>query len=116
MLRLVTDNDFDERIVSGLLSRRPALDIIHVRDVGLRTAKDPAILAWAAEQRRILLTHDRQTMPDHAYERVRASLLMPGVFVVDKSGNSGTIIDELLMADEITEPADWTNQVEFFPL
>ena len=38
----------------------PTLDIVRVQDVGLRTASDPDILAWAASEGRILLTHDRK--------------------------------------------------------
>ncbi|HZU34558.1 MAG TPA: DUF5615 family PIN-like protein [Gemmataceae bacterium] len=71
MLRFVTDNDFNEDIVTALLAERPGLDLVRIRDVGLRNAADPDSLAWAASAGRIVLTHDRKTMPDFAYQRVR---------------------------------------------
>jgi predicted nuclease of predicted toxin-antitoxin system len=74
MLRLLADQNFNEDIISGLLDRRPDLDVIHARDVGLQTAKDPGLLAWAAQEDRILLTHDHKTVPDFAYDRVRAGV------------------------------------------
>jgi hypothetical protein len=40
------------------------------------------VLAWAAEQQRILLTHDVATITAFAYERVRTGKSMPGVFEV----------------------------------
>src|SRR2546428_359487 len=69
MLRLATDANFNGRVHKGLLRRAPDLDIVRVEDVGLRTAADPDILAWTASENRILLTHDRDTMPGFAYER-----------------------------------------------
>jgi predicted nuclease of predicted toxin-antitoxin system len=72
MLRLVADENFNGDILRGLLLRQPDLDIVRVQDVGLIEAEDPEILAWAAENDRIVLTHDQATMGNHAYERVAA--------------------------------------------
>jgi predicted nuclease of predicted toxin-antitoxin system len=72
MLRLVSDENFNGDIVRGLLLRQPALDLHRVQDVGLEEADDPTILAWAAANNRIVVTHDQATMPDFAYARVGA--------------------------------------------
>ena len=63
MLRLLADENFNGDVVRGLLLRQPNLDIVCVQDVGLAGADDSDILAWAAENDRIVLTHDRATMP-----------------------------------------------------
>ncbi|MBM4093944.1 MAG: hypothetical protein FJ276_31735, partial [Planctomycetes bacterium] len=70
MLRLLADENFNGDIVRGLLLRQPDIDIVRVQDVELAGAGDPDILAWAAENDRVVLTHDRATMPSHAHERV----------------------------------------------
>ena len=62
MLLLAADENFDNDIVRGLLRRRPDIDIVRVQDVGLSGASDPIILEWAAEQQRLLLTHDVATI------------------------------------------------------
>lgn len=85
MLRLAADEDFDNRIVRGLLRRNRGLDIVRVQDIGLSEADDPAILEWAAREGRVLLTHDASTMTRHAYDRVRAGAPMPGVFEVPQA-------------------------------
>jgi predicted nuclease of predicted toxin-antitoxin system len=61
VLRLISDENFDGDILRGLFRRNPALDIIRVQDVGLTSATDPDVLAWAATEGRIVLTHDRTT-------------------------------------------------------
>jgi len=82
MLLLVSDENFNNDIVRGLLRRNPALDIVRVQDIGLRGEEDPVILAWAANEGRVVLTHDAATMAYFAYERVKAGLSMPGVIEV----------------------------------
>jgi len=72
MLRLLADENFNGDIVRALLLRQPDLDIVRVQDVGLAGVDDPDILAWAAGNDRIVLTHDRATLPDYAYERLAA--------------------------------------------
>jgi predicted nuclease of predicted toxin-antitoxin system len=70
VIRLLVDQNFNAHIVDGLTRRDSSLDLIHIRDVGLATALDPAVLEWAALQGRVLLTHDRRTIPGFAYARV----------------------------------------------
>ena len=48
MLRFAVDEDFDNRIVRGLLRLLPALDIVRAQDAGLIGKLDPAVLQWAA--------------------------------------------------------------------
>ena len=52
MLLLVSDENFNNDIVRGLLRRKPDLDIVRVQDVGLRGEEDPVILEWTAQEGR----------------------------------------------------------------
>ena len=82
MLRLLADENLNNRIVRALRLREPSLDLVRVQDVGLRGADDPVVLDWAASEGRIVLTHDASTMTRYAYERVEAGNPMPGVIEV----------------------------------
>ena len=62
MLRLLTDENFDQNILRGLTRRLPQLDLLSVRDVGLVSLPDPVILNWAAQEDRTIMTHDITTM------------------------------------------------------
>ena len=44
MIRLLTDENIDQRILRGLHRRLPRLDFISVRDVGLAGRPDLALL------------------------------------------------------------------------
>ena len=45
MLKLLADENFDNTIVRGLLSRNPRVDIVRVQDVELSGEDDPTVLA-----------------------------------------------------------------------
>src|SRR3954451_17563938 len=96
MLRLISDQNFNGPILRGLFRRQPDLDLVRAFDVGLASAADPELLAWAAQERRILLTHDVNTIPGFAYDRVRRGEPMPGVFPVSDTMPIGQAITELL--------------------
>jgi predicted nuclease of predicted toxin-antitoxin system len=70
MLKLLADENFDNTILRGLLRRQSDIDIIRVQDTELYGANDPTVLAWAAQENRILLTHDVATITCYAYERI----------------------------------------------
>ena len=90
--------------------------MVRVHDVGLDSTPDPDILEWAATEGRILLTHDRDTMPFFAYDRIGTGLEMPGVFLVNDLMTIGQAIDEILLAVDCFTPEECENFVRFFPL
>ncbi|MCE9531142.1 MAG: DUF5615 family PIN-like protein [Planctomycetes bacterium] len=116
MLKLVSDENFNADIIRGLYRRRPGIDLVRVQDVGMRSTPDPDILAWAAIEGRILLTHDRDTIPFWAIERVISGQTMLGVFLVQSLMPIGQAIDELILAIECLPPDECKDLVKFFPL
>ncbi len=116
MLRFAADENFNGDIVRGLLRRIPTLDIVRVQDVGLSGADDPSVLQWAADQRRIVVTHDISTLAKHASDRVVAGQPMPGVFEVRSVAPIGQAIDDLILLDECSIEGEWEGQVRFLPL
>ena len=116
MIRLLVDQNFNEHILNGLVQRAQDLDWVFARDVGLSKAPDPTLLEWAAAQDRILLTHDRQTIPRFSYERVAAGLPMPGVFLVSDQMPVGQAIYEILLVLHCLSAQECKDIVKFFPL
>jgi hypothetical protein len=116
MIRLAADENFNNNIVRGLLRRNPEIDIIRVQDAGLGGADDPVILEWAAQNNRILLTHDVATITEYAYERVANGLEMPGVFEVRRNVPLNRAIEELLLIAECSVEGEWEGQLHYLPL
>lgn len=113
---LAADEDFDNDVIRGVLRRNPEVDIVRVQDAGLSGADDPAVLAWAAREGRVLLTRDVNTMTRHAYERVRDGKPMPGLFAVGRGVPVGVAIEEILLLAELSLEGEWEGQVRYLPL
>jgi hypothetical protein len=116
MLRLLADENFNGDIVRGLLLRQADLDLVRVQDVGLAGADDPDVLVWAAVSNRVVLTHDRATLPDYAYERVASGQEMAGVFILNDRFPVGQAIEEILLMVECSEQAEWRGRAVHLPL
>lgn len=116
MLRLLADEDFRWAIVQGLLRNHPYLDIVTVQELRLTAAPDPTILARAAQEGRVVVTHDLGTMVAFAYARVRRGDAMPGVFAVPQTLPTGRAIDDLLILILCSRDDEWDGQVRYLPL
>ena len=116
-MRFLADENFDNDILRGVQRANPDFDVIRVQDTEIYQADDPIVLAWAAEEGRILLTHDEKRWPDYANERVAAGLSMPGV-IRDRNDQApvGQIIEELLIFIGASDPSEYENRVVYLPL
>jgi len=115
-VRFLADEDIDVDIVQGLRSREPAIDIPDVNSAGLRGTKDPALLELAAEQDRILISHDRNTMTRHFCERLVSGKSSPGVFIVPKRPSAiGDTIEWLLLVWAASRSEEWRDQIVYVP-
>jgi hypothetical protein len=116
VIRLLADENFNNNIVRGVRLRDPDIDLVRVQDVGLSGANDPAVLEWAAEHQRILLTDDVCTITEFAYERVRTGKPMPGVFEVGRTVAVRSAIDDIVLLAACSEDGEWEGQVRYLPL
>ena len=81
-VRFLADENLDSDIIMGLRAREPAIDILDVKTAGLRGTADPTLLEIAAQQDRVLITYDRNTMPRHFRGRLDLGKPTPGVFIL----------------------------------
>ena len=116
MLTLAADENFNNDIVRGLRRRNPDLDLVRVQDVGLSVADDPTVLEWAAQEGRVLLTHDVSTITRYAYDRLRAGKSMPGVFEVSREVPIRIAIEDILLLAEYSLDNEWEGQIRYLPL
>lgn len=115
MIRLLADENFNGRILRGLRRELPDAEILRAQDTEIYQASDPDLLEWAAQQERVVLTHDIETLVGFAHARVAEGKLMPGVFAVPYNAPIGTVIEDLVMILGASEAPDWNNLVTFLP-
>ncbi len=116
MLRLLADENFNGRILRALLRRFPDLDVVRVQDTYLYGTDDRTLLQFSADEARVLLTHDVETLVGYAWERVRARSAMPGVIVALTNRPIGQVIEDLEVLLLTCPPEELDAQIVFLPL
>jgi hypothetical protein len=110
LIRFQADADIHHRIVLAVRRREPAIDFASAADSGLIGLTDPEVLEIAASQDRILVTHDRRTMPGHFRDRIDAGKSSPGVFIVSQFAPIGPVVEAVVMVWAASEAAEWRDQ------
>lgn len=116
MVRWLADENLNNNILRAVFRENHEIDIIRVQDVGLTGTSDEALLAWAAGQGRVLLTHDVSTITAHAYRRVMKGEPMPGVFEVSRGVPVATAAADILLLTACSVAGEWEGQVRYLPL
>jgi len=116
VLRWLADENLNNDILRALFRARPDLDIVRAQDAGLTGAADDALLAWAADQGRVLLTHDVSTITAYAYRRIMKGEAMPGVFEISRRVPLRSVVADILLLSECSQPDEWEGQVRYLPL
>jgi hypothetical protein len=115
-VRFLADEDVRAGIIQGLRSREPAIDILDVKTAGLRGTKDTELLELAAQQGRIVISHDRETMIGYFRERLDSGKSTAGLFVVPQQpGAIREIIESLLLVWAASQAEEWRNQIAYLP-
>ena len=116
MIPLAADEDFDNRVVRGVLRKEPNMNLIRVQDAGLSGACDPKVLEWAAREGRVLFSHDANTMIKYAKRRLEKGLFMPGLFIAPRVLPTGDVVEDVLLVATLSLDGEYEGQIRFLPL
>jgi hypothetical protein len=114
-IRFLADADLNHDVVKGILRREPRIDFRTAAAGELRRLSDPEVLALAASQGRILVSHDRKTMP-HAFAEFIVALTSPGVFIISQKVDHLDAIEAILLVWAASDTEEWTNRICTLPL
>jgi predicted nuclease of predicted toxin-antitoxin system len=113
--RFQADANLNDDIVSGVLRRVPQIDFQTALEADLHELPDQEVLALAARDGRILVTHDRKTMPAH-FGKFIESQASPGVLIISQNTEILRAIEELILIWMASEAEDYVNSIRTLPL
>jgi hypothetical protein len=116
MIRFMAEADLKGAIVRGCRRREPTMDFLSANDSKLEGVCDPDVLALAAAQNRIVVSHDFQTMPRHFANFLQAHGSSPGLILVSQHLPVGEAVDELVLICGASEAEEWQNRIATIPL
>ena len=114
IVRLLADADLKSAIVAGVVRRSSKIDFKRAEEVPLEGLKDPSVLAVAAQEARVLVSHDVSTMPNHLRTMV-AGTTSPGVILIPQRLPIADAIDLLPLLCEAAEREDVQDPSAFCP-
>lgn len=114
-VRFQADADLKQAIVVATKRREPAIDFQTAHRANLQAVEDPDVLMIAAQEGRILVSHDRRTMPYHFAQFISTNT-SPGLIIVSQHIPVATAVEQLVMIWATTEAEEWINKVWSIPL
>jgi predicted nuclease of predicted toxin-antitoxin system len=115
-MKLLFDEHIDRDILNGLIRKSVKAEIVLAVDINLQGKSDPELLEWAAKHDFILLTKDKSTMSNFAYNRMQEGLKMPGVILITRNLSIGEIIENLILLIECTTENEFENRIYPIPV
>ena len=114
-IKLQADADFNQTILNATIRSEPLIDFQTAGAAGIRGLSDDEVLAFASKSGRVLVTHDRRTMPFHFKKFISANK-SAGVIIVPQLLASNIVVDDLLLVWMVTEADEWINRLTYFPI
>jgi predicted nuclease of predicted toxin-antitoxin system len=108
--RFLADASLNNAIVTGTLRAEPSIDFLSAHAAGLEGVPDDEVRETAAEQGRILVTHDLKTMPAH-FGRFAGHSTSPGIILISQRTPVAEAIESLLLVWLATGAAEWVNRI-----
>lgn len=115
MIRFQADADLNQVILLTTIRREPTIDFQTAQAIGLTGLHDKEVLAIAAKEGRMLVSHDRKTMPKYFYEFI-ATQTSPGLIIIPQYLLTTCDAEDLILIWSASEPEEWINQICFLPL
>jgi predicted nuclease of predicted toxin-antitoxin system len=113
-VRFLADENFRAGIVQGL-RRHAGIDILTVFDAGHAGRSDPDVLSFAANEGRVLISHDVNTMPHFFREMLARGEQTAGIILISQLASFHEAIEALLLVWEASTPEEWVDHLEFLP-
>ena len=114
-IRFQADADLDRTIITALLRLEPRIDFQTAHEAGLKGLPDHEVLALAARDGRVLVSHDQSTMPYHFAEFIQENE-SAGVFIIPQGWPYFIAAEELLLMWAASEAEEWVNCICHLPL
>jgi len=114
-VRFQADADFNQDIVQAVRRRMPTVDFQTAHEAGLAGLDDDIVLEKAAREGRVVVSHDRRTMPLH-FAAFITTRTCAGIILVPKNLPIRQAAEDLPLIWEASEAEEWINQIDSIPL
>ena len=113
--RFLADEDLRGSIVRAVGRMEPELEVTTVVKKGLSSVSDEDVLEFAWSQRRLLVSHDVNTMKAHAEQRIADGQGLHGLFLVPQTRSTRLVAECLVLIWAASEFEEWRERIVYLP-
>lgn len=113
-IRFQADADLDQRIITAIVRREPQLDFQTAVAASIIGLLDPAVLKIAAQEGRLLVSHDQTTMPHHFADFI-SNETSAGLIIVPQHLSIAIVVERLIFLWETEQAEQWVNRICYLP-
>lgn len=115
-IRYQADNDLNQLIVAATFRKEPGIDFKTAQNAEFDRLDDVTVLRLAAAEGRILVSHDKRTMPRHFASFLNEGNDSPGVLlVIPQDAPLRFVVETLVLIWADNTPEDWQNAITIIP-
>jgi hypothetical protein len=118
ILRYLFDECFPPRLASELRRREPELEVEYVGKGGIlpKGTLDPEVLIWCEDNDYVLVTNNRNTIPQHLADHLAAGRHIPGAFQVPYEWSVEEMFAELILIAGTALPGEYVDHIRYLPI
>ena len=114
-IQFQADADINQIIIKAVLRREPVIDFQTAQAAKISGLTDEDVLAIAANAGRLLVTHDRKTIPHH-FTKFIAAQESSGVLIVPQKLPAANAAEDLILIWASSKAEEWINRIHSLPL
>ena len=114
--RFLADEDLRFEIVLAARRIEPSIELPTVVEIGRSGATDRELLELAHGQRRIIVSHDVNTLKGEAETRIREGLGISGLLLAPQTRGTREVVESLLLIWSASEAEEWIDRIAYLPL
>ena len=114
-IKFQADADLNIYIVNAVLRIESKIDFKTANDAKLEGLDDHKVLQFAANQQRILVSHDQRTMPSH-FAKFITNYQSYGVLIIPKRLPTLEVAENIVLIWETFIDEEWINRIAFLPI
>jgi hypothetical protein len=115
MLRLLADTSLNHHLLTACRRRSKDIQFLSAAKARIEGLSHSDLLHYAADEDRILVTHDIHMLPGHFKAYLASGAVSPGVFLLHPQTPIADVAAWLELASLASDQTDWKDQILEIP-